>query len=139
MLKRKLNLEDESISSLFVQALKALQKQQASKKRNNRKLLNLFSVKVGYNDSKNNIQDNANLSSKIYDLTKKGKGKRKESINNNKKKEIHITTSEQTSDFYSNTFDENKDINGKLTPYISYHGTYLQIKTNKHKYPKKLN
>ena len=70
-------LKNKNIMDLFVKSLKSLQRQQNNKRKNNRKLLNLFSVKVGYDDyTRRDFTKN-------YDLTRKNKRRESLAKNNN--------------------------------------------------------
>ena len=80
---KKYTLEDDRIMSIFIKSLKSLQKQQINKKKNNRKLLNLFSVKVGYNDYNVLSSSNNEFSNEAKNL---GLVKRKKTISNYKNK-----------------------------------------------------
>lgn len=71
---KQYSIADEKVISVFIKSLKSLEKQQMNKKKNNRRLLNLFSVKVGFNDIRHS---EVQINSRNYDLTKR-KSKKKD-------------------------------------------------------------
>lgn len=83
----KQTLLDPSVMNIFISSLKNLQKFQESKKKINKKLLNLFSVKVGY-DEYNQIEENE-YKDRIGNIMRKNKKfktkKNKETSNKNRK------------------------------------------------------
>lgn len=81
----KQTLLDPSVMDIFISSLKNLQKFQESKKKINKKLLNLFSVKVGY-DEYNKIEENEykDRIGNIMRKNKKFKSKKNKETSNRK-------------------------------------------------------
>lgn len=123
----KQTLLDPSVMNIFISSLKNLQKFQESKKKINKKLLNLFSVKVGY-DEYNQIEENE-YKDRIGNIMRKNKKfktkKNKETTNKNRKiysiynkhkdKIIKYTTSDtQTKNENASDISSNKRTKRKI-------------------------